>query len=84
MASAKWSEGALNDLENIDTAIARRIVEKISWLEESFSSVVPERLSWNLKGLYKLRVGDYRVIYSLTRNVVIVEAIRHRREVYGR
>jgi mRNA interferase RelE/StbE len=82
MASAKWTEDSLADLDEIDFAIARRIVEKVSWLEEHFSSVVPEKLHHSFKGLYKLRVGDYRVIYSLADNVILIEAVRHRREVY--
>ena len=38
----------------------------------------------NLKGLMKLRVGDYRIIYSIKREIVTVEVIKigHRREVY--
>lgn len=37
-----------------------------------------------LKGLMKLRVGDYRVIYSIKKNIVTVEVIKigHRRDVY--
>ena len=38
----------------------------------------------NLKGLLKLRVGDYRVIYSVERKIVTVYVIKigHRRDVY--
>jgi mRNA-degrading endonuclease RelE of RelBE toxin-antitoxin system len=36
----------------------------------------------DLYGCYKLRVGDYRVIYFLKIKTVYVIAIRHRREVY--
>jgi mRNA interferase RelE/StbE len=36
--------------------------------------------------LFKLRVGDYRVVYELIHEeqVVMVHAIGHRREVYRR
>lgn len=38
----------------------------------------------SLFGLMKLRVGDYRIIYSIQKEVVTVEVIKigHRREVY--
>ena len=38
----------------------------------------------NLKGLMKLRVGDYRIIYSIEYKevVVLVIQIGHRREIY--
>ena len=38
------------------------------------------------QSFYKLRVGDYRVLYRLEREVqtttIIIEFVRHRREVY--
>jgi len=37
-----------------------------------------------LKSLMKLRVGDYRIIYSIKKDIVTVEVIKigHRRDVY--
>jgi len=82
MVSVKWSADALRDLENIDTVIAARVVRKVAWLGDNFPTLVPEKLHQNLKGLYKLRVGDYRVMYSVHANMLIIEAIGHRRNVY--
>ena len=82
MASLEWTHDALNDLEKIDFVIAQRIVAKVKWFEENFDDVVPEKLRKDLRGLYKLRVGDYRAIYSIRGNRLIVEAVGHRREVY--
>lgn len=41
-------------------------------------------LQRELKGLYRLRVGDYRIIYEidLPNNRVIISAIKNRRYVY--
>lgn len=39
-------------------------------------------LRFTLKGLWSLRVGAYRVIYSIQGNEVWVLKIGHRREVY--
>jgi mRNA interferase RelE/StbE len=38
----------------------------------------------SLLNLYRIRVGDYRVIYSIDEDVLIVSVIKiaHRREVY--
>jgi len=38
----------------------------------------------NLKGLMKLRVGDYRIIYSVEKKAVVVHVVKigHRKEVY--
>ena len=39
-------------------------------------------LRGTLKGLWSLRVGDYRVIYAIDEDDVLVLRIGHRREVY--
>ena len=40
----------------------------------------------NLKGLMKLRVGDYRIIYSIEKETIIVYVMKigHRKDVYDR
>lgn len=82
MASVKWSDDALRDLEKIDSLITMRVLEKVTWFEKNFATVVPENLHGRFKGLYKLRVGDFRVIYSTHNNLITVEGVRHRRDVY--
>jgi len=47
-------------------------------------SIQPEPLKGSLVGLYKFRVGDYRVFYELlrTERILLIHAIGHRRDVY--
>jgi len=46
---------------------------------------MPQQLTGNLAGYYKLRVGDYRVIYDFIseEKVLIIYKIGHRSEIYG-
>ncbi|MDE2027841.1 MAG: type II toxin-antitoxin system RelE/ParE family toxin [Candidatus Omnitrophica bacterium] len=60
--------------QRIRTAIERRL------LTDPVSYGLPLRKS--LQGYYKLRVGDYRVIYRLDGHRVIILKIGHRRDVY--
>jgi mRNA interferase RelE/StbE len=39
-------------------------------------------LKWQFAGLRKYRVGDYRVIYAILGDDVLVLRIGHRKEVY--
>jgi len=82
MASVKWSDNALKNLEEIDPIIRERVLLKVSWLEQNFADIVPEPLHRELKGLYKLRVGDFRAIYSVRRDNIIIETVGHRRNIY--
>lgn len=43
-----------------------------------------EPLRQSLKGHRKLRVGDYRVIYRVQGNEIIILKIGHRKEVYSK
>lgn len=69
------------DLEKLPPADAVRVVTK---LEEAMRGEghKGEALSGKFKGLYKLRVGDYRVVYSKTERGFLILRIGHRREVY--
>lgn len=43
-----------------------------------------KRLLGRLSGLFSFRVGEYRAIYGLSGNKVIIRTVGHRREVYER
>lgn len=75
---------AFKDLEGLDRVIAQRILDKLKWFVENFDSIAPQALTGDLKGFYKLRVGDYRVIYSLklSEALITIHLIGHRKEVY--
>jgi len=59
---------ALESLKNIDQRIGIRILDKLEWLAENFDYVRPLPLKGNLRGFYKLRVGNWRVVYEVDRN----------------
>ncbi|OGW49227.1 MAG: addiction module antitoxin [Nitrospirae bacterium RBG_19FT_COMBO_58_9] len=77
-------DAATKDLAKLNTSVARRVVERVTWLAENRKSVQHKALTGELEGLFKLRIGDYRVIYELIHNeqVIIVHVIGHRREIY--
>lgn len=70
------------DLPLLNTDIKLRIRNAI----ETRLSVAPheygEPLRKTLKGYWKLRVGDYRVVYLIEEQAVLIIGIRHRKEVY--
>jgi mRNA interferase RelE/StbE len=72
------------DLERLDRPIGARIIQRIHWLAENFKSIKPKRLTGPLSGLYKLREGNYRIIYQVLRkeNRIVIHFIGHRRDIY--
>jgi mRNA interferase RelE/StbE len=75
---------ALNDLSKLDKTVSRRIIEKLSWLSENIESITPLSLTGKYTDLFKLRIGDWRVIYDINHDqkVVTVHKVGHRREIY--
>lgn len=77
-------DDAESDLERLDRLLARRIVRRVEWLTEHLDEIKLAPLTGELSGLFKLRVGDYRVIYRVIKseNLIVIHRIGHRREVY--
>lgn len=73
-----------DDLRQLDGATRKRILNKCQWLAEHVVEIAHERLSGQWAGTYKLRMGDYRTVYTLDHDLelVIVHAVGHRREIY--
>lgn len=72
------------DIERLDRRLKKRIQAAI----ESRLALAPhqygEPLRKTLKGYWKLRVGDYRVVFKIAGNEVWILGIIHRKEVYER
>jgi mRNA interferase RelE/StbE len=84
MWSVSYSAEALRTLTRMDKGIAKRLRAKILALARN-----PLAANNNVKKLvgiegYRLRVGDWRIIYTLRHEVLTVVVIRvgHRREIY--
>lgn len=81
----EFTSEAVDDLEKLTSTIQQRILNKIRWLSENLDDLAPQALSADLSGLFKLRVGDYRIIYSFdTDNQwITIHKVGHRRDVYN-
>jgi len=56
------------------------ILRELRILEEK--PLVGKRLTERLSGLLSFRVGEYRVLYQLSGNRIIIRTVRHRGEIY--
>ena len=79
-------DAAIHELAQLDKPIGRRVVQRIKWLAANLDDLTPESLTGDLAGLYKLRAGDYRVLYEIfhEEQTIVIHKIGRRREVYRR
>lgn len=76
---------AVRDLRKLPEDVRRRVAGRIDALSGDPRPSGAETLQGE-RNLYRIRVGDYRVIYQVENKelVVLVVHIGHRREVYRR
>lgn len=87
---SEWSfvfaKEAEKDLEHLDSVTRNRVLEKINWLKENFDLITPLPLGGQWRGFFKLRVGDWRIVYEIkiSDKLVIVHYIDRRDKIYKR
>jgi len=76
-----WSESAADELRKMERTVSKRIFKKVSQLSENpFHNVA------KLVGVpyFRLRVGDYRIIFDIQKNKlqVLIIKVGHRKSIY--
>lgn len=72
------------DLKSLDEGVRQRVSEKLKWFTENFTNLAPIPLSGRWRGFFKLRVGDWRIVYEIDypKRMVTIHAIDNRDKVY--
>lgn len=84
----QYTEHALKDLRKCESAISKRILKKLG---ENIVLTDPleraKALAGELSGIYRYRIGDYRVLFEINQSnqilILMVLRIRHRKDVYN-
>jgi mRNA interferase RelE/StbE len=74
--------GGEEDVPQIPRNLRRRIAEAIEVRLAHSPQQYGVPLRKTPKGYWKLRVGDYRVVYKVAGEDIVILAIRHRKTVY--
>ena len=80
MFEIKWTEKSLHELDKLEQNISRRIIKKVDELMNNPYSMEIKKL----RGLnaFRLRIGDYRVIFEIERDLITILKVGHRRNIY--
>ncbi|MEC4684511.1 MAG: type II toxin-antitoxin system RelE/ParE family toxin [Nitrospirota bacterium] len=79
----QWKHSAEKDLRSIDKQYIPRILEAIeSLFDNPFTSQY--RKLQGAESSYRIRVGDYRVIYQVDteKKLIVIYHVRHRKDIY--
>jgi mRNA interferase RelE/StbE len=84
MYAVRFKKSAEKELERLPRQIVRRIGKAIDSLAENPRPAGSKKLEGQKEALWRIRVGDYRVIYLVEDVIKIVEIRRigHRKDIY--
>jgi len=72
---------AVKAIEKLSPDVRRRIIGKVERMQENLAGDV-KRLT-NYSPEYRLRVGDWRVLFEVEETVIVIYDIIHRSKAYG-
>lgn len=77
----KWTKTSLDQLKKLDKNIAKRVMDKVEEITKNPFNFVKKLKQFNL---FRLRVGDYRVIMSIENKkmIIFVLEVGHRSVIY--
>ncbi len=76
-----FKKSVSKDIKKIDSAQRIKIMNQIQKVL-SENSHKGKRLTGDFEGLWRLRIGDYRVIYTVIRDGWLILRIGHRKDIY--
>ena len=76
-----YTKRAVRDIKKLDNTIKKRVGTVLLKYKENPLDFA-EALKNSDLGTYRFRIGDYRVIFDIARNDVVVLRVGHRREIY--
>jgi len=79
----EWKRSALKELRRLPNELIRRVVNSV---EDLSTNPFPHgfRKLYGGRSSYRIRLGDYRVIYSVWESLLLIEIVKvgHRKDVY--
>ena len=76
-----FTRRALKDLEKLDEATQQRLLEKIrDYAQEPLKYA--RKLTSPKIGTYRFRIGDYRVIFDIEDDNIVILRLGHRKKIY--
>ena len=79
----QWKHSAEKELRGIDKQFISRILEAVNSLsDDPFPS--QHRKLQGSESSYRIRIGDYRVIYQtdIENKIIVIYHVRHRKDIY--
>ncbi len=71
---------AVKDIESLPVRAQSKVIRDIEKMSDGLKGDVKKLTDFTPE--YRLRVGDYRVLFELENHSIVIYRVRHRRDVY--
>jgi len=79
----RFAKAAFRQLSRLERHIQKRITEKLDYYCSQDEPLnFAERLTDHRFGEWRFRIGEYRVLFDVEADEIVVLAVGHRREIY--
>lgn len=84
MYKITFKKSAEKEIQKLPSNVVSRIVPVIEGLSKNPRPTGSKKLAGSKENIWRVRVGDYRVVYLIAEEVKIVEVRRvgHRKDIY--
>lgn len=76
-----YTQSAFDDIQKLDTVVRKRIKKKIELFAQD-PLVYAKRLTNPTIGSYRWRAGNYRIVFDIDKNRIVILRVGHRSEIY--
>lgn len=76
-----YTKIAFRDIQKLDNVAKKRIKKKLEELSRNPIGLSKKLISSSL-GTYRFRVGNYRIIFDIDKQNIVILRVGHRREIY--
>jgi mRNA interferase RelE/StbE len=79
-----FTHTAHQDINRLHSGTRLRVIEKLRWFQEHMDEMVPLPLTAQWKGFFKLRIGDWRVVYRVdtASRGIVIHCVDRRDKIY--
>ena len=78
----EYDPKAVKQLSKLDKSIASSLLDGIEDFAKNPVLTKIKKLKIPFDGAYRLRIGDYRVVFYQENNLMLISKIAHRKDVY--
>ncbi len=78
-----FTKESAKDIQKLDETVKKQVYKKLIYFKDLDDiKVVAKKLHNHEASEYRLRVGNFRIIFDLDKHTIIVLRVQHRKDVY--